>query len=112
MTAQQKIRIRECKTRTCSAPIVWAYVQKAPKAKVSRMPLEANPETGEPMEFEDNGKAGRIQIGHRAVSLLGEPDQLLVRVLENGEIADPELPIWQTHFVTCPDSEAWRNKNR
>lgn len=89
----------------------WAWhlsTRGKTKPRPARIPLDADPATGRPLDHDDTGLAGRIQEEHQLLFTDGAVDELWVKVLKKGEEADPGLPIWLSHFATCPDSEEHR----
>ena len=94
---------------SCGHAIAWA-VTTAGKS----IPIQAQP-TGLATEYSDNRRAGRVQqvpehdidrdlFGDIPLALVGKT---VVRALGEGEAPDPDLPIWFTHFVWCPNAEEW-----
>lgn len=96
--------------RGCGALMFWA------KTTQSRsIPLIADPATRQPKPFDVGPRSGRVQETHREIGLFTddagggrEPGRVVVHVLAEGEQADPELPIWMSHFVDCPQSNQYR----
>lgn len=95
--------------RSCGHPLCWATTENG-----QSIPLIADA-NGEPVAHEDTGLAGRLQeVPADAIpgDLFGDkPDGLIVAALGKGQDADPDLPIWLTHFVNCPEAEEWRAAN-
>ena len=92
--------------RACTALMYYATTEAG-----ASMPLIVDPETRRPAAQLDDGKAGRIQVVEAEQQLFaaGDPaaadaDDLTVRVLSKGEPANPDFPVWLSHFVDCPYS--------
>jgi hypothetical protein len=90
--------------------MVWATTEAG-----KSIPLQGDREAGAPTEFDDNGKAGRIQLASTELALFeagaGDVDgqgRLVVRVLADGEAPAPDQPIWLSHFVDCPHSKSYK----
>lgn len=93
--------------KSCRSAMCWA-VTTARK----RIPLDADAD-GQPIPWPDDAAAGRIQEEHRELTLDGGAEVIIgltVHVLAAGEPADPELPIWRSHFATCTDAKAHRRR--
>lgn len=87
--------------RKCGRPIYWAHIGNR------SVPLDADPHTGMPLDFEDNGAAGRIQERWKEYGMFDDDGlkadpSIHVKVLKNGEDADPGLAIWSNHHDSCP----------
>lgn len=89
--------------KSCGRPIYWVKTQAG-----ASMPLDADVELELPLAHEDNGKAGRVQEAHTEPDLFGEVDVYVVHVLDKGTEADDSLPIWGSHFATCPQADEHR----
>lgn len=85
--------------RSCFRVMAWAMTGAG-----RMIPLDADRNAGRPLEYTDDGKAGRIQ----EMSLLFPEATVAVRTLGDGELADPDLPIWRSHFATCPNADEHR----
>lgn len=82
---------------TCAAPIFWCLSTTTDR----RIPIDALP------------------VAHGNVTLDGDPrsisgrDTLRATVhgpmdIELLKLANPDLELYVTHFVTCPDADQWR----
>ena len=70
--------------RSCGKPIIWARTE-AGKA----MPVDALP----------------VATGNLVAT--GEDT---VRYVSKGRPAEPGVPLYVSHFSTCPDSKGWRKQ--
>lgn len=90
--------------RSCRAPIVWAFTDTGRKMPVDREPV---PMTGLLAEVRDGNLVlwyavdgqGRA-IGAQNVSHATEEQR-----------RDPSVPLWKSHFVTCPKAATHRRRD-
>lgn len=94
------------KCKSCGVAVFWVETKSG-----SRNPLIADPKTGLPAVHPDTGKAGRIQLEQIRQDLTGG-ETYVVRMLRKGQEADPDKPVWLTHFVDCPQAVAWRRATK
>lgn len=82
------------KCRSCEAPIVWARHAGTGR----RVPVDAEPTTD-----------GNVELHNAAAGTDGPP------VVECNVHHQPPLdagPLRLSHFVTCPQAAAWKDKTR
>jgi hypothetical protein len=82
--------VSECKSENCRAEIVWCHTENG-----RRMPVDAEPVVG--------GNIRRVDM-----KMDGLP---VVHVLTRDEQAQGSLlPLYVSHFRTCPDAERFRRR--
>ncbi len=72
--------------RSCGAEILWAWTTKGKK-----LPLDAEP-----------SPAGIIRLVGTTAYVLSAADVTTMRAADQA--------LWTSHFVTCSDAGAWRNR--
>jgi hypothetical protein len=79
--------------RSCHAPIVWLRIRPGGR----RMPIDAEP-----------SPAGNVLVDFAAAAGL----VLSVASVAVIKAETPDEPLYLSHFVTCPQSDAWRKRQR
>jgi hypothetical protein len=92
-----------CRSASCKAEIRWiTTVRDRP------MPLDAEPvaKAGDPVPAQ---LAGLFVLGADNKATMAVPH--LVEKIEDG-VRVLSVPLYRSHFVSCPDRDAWRVKDK
>lgn len=88
--------------RSCYAPIVWALTETGRRMPVNPVPV--------PPVLIPEARDGNLVLWYEVDAQGNATGGQQVMSATDEQRRDPAVPLWKSHFVTCPQASAHRKR--